>query len=73
MRVTRCHDSYFLLRRRRDTSVADDVRGDAEHLGDNRKHPAETEQCRPTQTPLPKSRLNVTSLTSGIFLGSPRS
>ena len=51
--MTRCHDSFVFTKDAAEvTSACDDVRGDAEHLGDDRKHPGETEQCKlTTNTP----------------------
>ena len=59
--VARCHDIF--CPRTQLESVDGDARGDAE-LGDDRKHPGETEQCMTANTPM--SRLGVISLTSAF-------
>ena len=57
MCMTRCHDTF-------------DLRGDAENLGDDRKHPSETDRCRLTNTrQVPLERHQPDFL---IYLGASR-
>ena len=46
--MTRCNDTFIFVPRTLQESrqVVDDVKGDAEHLGDDRTHPGHTDQCR---------------------------
>ena len=79
--MTRCHDTFFRPRTLQwPRQVVDDVRVDAKHLGDDRKHLGETDQCRltpnPTQVPLERHQpdfcINLGESRSNDIIGTSR-